>query len=381
MRIVHYNLTTTAKEGGVETFVWELSQLQARQGHQVTIIGGAGHVERAVSGVQVLRYPFIDRMAWRRVRPLRRHFELTKLLERLSMLPAALPALLQAQPAIVHLHKPYDFVVAPFAHAVGAKVVYHGHGEDFFPGDRWLVRGVDAMLSCSGYNADTLTRRYGGVPTVVFNGFDPAHFIPQPPDLTLRGQWARPDEPIALLVGRLQPWKGIQYAIEALALVPPERKLQLLIGGEGTYRTSLEALIQRLQLQDRVHLLDAIPHREMRRYFAIADMVLGTSFASETFGMVLCEALACARPVIASDWAGFREVVLDGTTGWVVPRQQPAALAAAMLAVLDDPAEARRRAEQGRVRVNQLFTWAAVMARVEAVYERLLARPYTQSVV
>ncbi|MBA3946469.1 MAG: glycosyltransferase family 4 protein [Herpetosiphonaceae bacterium] len=381
MRIVHYNLTTTAKEGGVETFVWELSQLQVRRGHQVTIIGGAGHVERAISGVQVLRYPFIDRMIWRRMRPLRRHFELTKLLERLSMMPTALPALLQARPAIVHLHKPYDFVIAPLAHAVGAKVVYHGHGEDFYPSDRWLVRGVDAILSCSGYNAETLIQHYGRVPTVVFNGFDPAHFAPQPPNLALRAQWARPDEPVALWVGRLQPWKGIQYAIEALALVPPERKLQLLIAGEGTYRASLEALIHRLQLQDRVHLLDALPHREVRRYFAIADMVLGTSFASETFGMVLCEALACARPVISSDWAGFREVVLDGVTGWVVPRQQPAALAAAMLVVLDHPIEAARRAEQGRARVNQLFTWAAVTGRVEAVYERLLARRDTQSVV
>ena len=371
MRIVHYNLTTTTKEGGVETFVWELSRLQAQRGHQVTIIGGAGHVERAVSGVRVLRYPFIDRMAWRRIRPLRRHFELTKLLERLSMLPPALPALLQTRPAIVHLHKPYDFVVAPFAHAVGAKVVYHGHGEDFFPGDRWLVQGVDVMLSCSGYNAETLVKHYRRAPTVVFNGFDPAHFTPQPPDLSLRARYARPDEPIALLVGRLQPWKGIQYAIEALALLPPHHKLRLLIGGEGTYRASLEALIDRLQLRDRVHLLNGIPHREMRRYFAIADMVLGTSFASETFGMVLCEALACARPVIASDWAGFREVVLNGVTGWVVPRQDPTALAAAMVEVLDHSTEAQRRAEQGRVRVNELFTWAAVTARVEQVYAQL----------
>ena len=52
MRIVHYNLTTTSKEGGVETFVWELSHEQARRGHTVTIIGGAGQIDRAVAGVR-----------------------------------------------------------------------------------------------------------------------------------------------------------------------------------------------------------------------------------------------------------------------------------------------------------------------------------------
>ncbi len=74
LRIVHYNLTTTSKEGGVETFVWELSRQQARRGHYVTVIGGAGRVERAIEGVRVLRYPFVDRMRWRSLPPLRRHF-------------------------------------------------------------------------------------------------------------------------------------------------------------------------------------------------------------------------------------------------------------------------------------------------------------------
>ena len=160
LRIVHYNLTTTSKEGGVETFVWELSQEQARRGHEVTIIGGAGPVMRDVQHVRVRRYPFIDRMTWRSFAPLRRHFELTKLLERLSMLPAALPALLAARPDIVHLHKPYDFLIAPLAHLWGAKVVYHGHGEDFYPFDQVFARPIDGMLSCSGYNAMTVAARY-----------------------------------------------------------------------------------------------------------------------------------------------------------------------------------------------------------------------------
>jgi len=110
----------------------------------------------------------------------------------------------------------------------------------------------------------------------------------------------------------------------------------------------------------------------MPRYFALADVVVGASFASETFGMVLCEAQGCARPVIASDWAGFREVVLHEQTGLVVPAQDPPALAQGIERVFRDPENARRMAETGRERVLRLFTWPAVADRVEQFYADVL---------
>src|SRR4029079_104589 len=134
-------------------------------------------------------------------------------------------------------------------------------------------------------------------------------------------------------------WKGMQYGVEALTLLDPALRVRLLIGGEGTYRPALEQLVTRLGLGDRVTFLGAIPHREVPRYFAIADVVVGTSFASETFGMVLCEAQGCARPGMASDWARFREVVLHEETGLIVPAQDPPALARAIEWMLRDPAE------------------------------------------
>ncbi len=373
MNIVQYNLTTTTKEGGVETFVWELSRHLARRGHRVTIIGGAGAIAREAPGVRVLRFPFVDRMTWRSWKPLRRHFELTKLLERLSLLPGALPNLLAARPDIVHLHKPYDFVVGPFAHLRGAKVIYHGHGEDFYPFDRLLSRVADAMLSCSGYNATTVAARYGGSPEVVFNGFDAQLFTPQPPDPDLRSQLLRPGERAILALGRLQPWKGVQYAIDAMSHLPARLNARLLIGGEGTYRAALEQQVANLGLTDRVTFLGNVPHHMVPRLFALAEVVVGASFASETFGMTLCEALACARPVIASDWAGFREVVIDGESGLVVPKQNPQALAAAITRLMDDQALAHRLATNGRQRVHELFTWEAVTDRVEQVYARVLS--------
>ncbi len=373
MNIVQYNLTTTTKEGGVETFVWELSRHLARRGHTVTIIGGAGTISRSVPAVRVLRFPFVERMTWRAFKPFRRHVELTKLLERMSLMPAAVPNALALQPDLLHLHKPYDFVVGPLAHAAGAKVIYHGHGEDFYPFDQPLSQTADAMLSCSGYNASTLKARYHREPEVVFNGFDAELFQPQLLDANERSHWLQADERGILFVGRLQPWKGVQYAIQALRLLVPQRKLRLLISGAGTYRPTLEQLVARLGLQGQVTFLGSTPHAQMPQLYAAADVVVGTSFASETFGMALCEALACARPVIASDWLGFQEVVVDGQSGLVVPAQNPAALAAAIERILDDPALGRQLAMEGRRHVHRLFTWEAVTDRVEAVYQRLVS--------
>lgn len=371
MNIVQYNLTTTTKEGGVETFVWELSRHLARRGHNVTIVGGAGAISRAVPGVRVLRFPFVDRMTWRAITPLRRHFELTKLLERLSMMAAAVPNTLALQPDIVHLHKPYDFVIGPLMHAIRAKVIYHGHGEDFYPFDRHFAHTADTMLSCSGYNACTISARYGGAPQVVFNGFDAELFQPQPVDPDFRAALLRPDERGVLVVGRLQPWKGIQFAIEALRMLVPRHPLRLLIGGEGTYRRALERQVAGMGLRDHVTFLGNVPHHDMPRLYAVADVVLGNSFTSETFGMSLAEAMACERPVIASDWDGYSEVVIDGESGLIVPAQHPPALAAAIERLLCDATLAQKLARQGRARVLQLFTWEAVTDRVEAAYQRL----------
>lgn len=372
MHIVQYNLTTTTKQGGVETFVWELSRHLARRGHSVTIVGGAGPVSRSVPGVRVLRFPFVDRMSWRAARPLRRHFELTKLLERLSLMLSAVPNTLALRPEIVHLHKPYDFVIGPLMHAIGARVIYHGHGEDFYPFDRLFARTADMTLSCSGYNAETVAARYGSRPEVVFNGFDDQLFTPQPRDPALADALLKPGERALMLIVRLQPWKGVQYALEAVRLLQSQQRVRLLIGGEGTYRPALERLAAELGVSEQVTFLGNVPHHAVPRYYALADVVLGTSFASETFGMALCEALACERPVIASDWAGYREVVLHEQTGLVVPMQNPAALATAVERLLDDRQLAQRLARQGRQRVHELFTWEAITDRVEAAYRRLL---------
>src|SRR3954467_14218145 len=180
MKIALYNLTTTTRWGGVETFVWEVAAQMAERGHEVQIFGGRGAMEgRQTPGVRVRRFPYIDRDLWRKVPLLGRQYTLTKLLERLSMVPFALVPLVAGRFDIVHIQKPYDLPVGAVARLSGAKLLFGCHGKDFWPGDRLFVRFVDGSVSASRYNASQVKARYGLDPVVVYNGVDLAHFTPE----------------------------------------------------------------------------------------------------------------------------------------------------------------------------------------------------------
>src|SRR5438552_9051702 len=184
MNIALYNLTTTTRWGGVENFVWEVAAQLSERGHKVDVFGGRGawHLRRKLPGVRVRLYPYIDRDLWRKLPLLGRQYTLTKLLERLSMAPFALPALLAGRYDVVHIQKPYDLPVGALAKLGGAKLLFGCHGKDFWYGDRAFVRFVDASVSASRFNAGQVKARYGIEPVVVYNGVDLATFRPEGED-------------------------------------------------------------------------------------------------------------------------------------------------------------------------------------------------------
>jgi len=362
MRIALYNLTTTTRFGGVESFVWDLGRELARRGHAVTIIGGVGKRRELAPGVRVLMFPFLDRYRFQALPLLRRAYAEAKLLERLSLAIAALPELIAGGYDIIHIQKPYDLGPALLARRFGgARVVLGCHGEDFYPGDTLLASRVDAAVSCSRFNARTVAARYGFEPTVVFNGIDTSLFRPTTPDPDI----VRTDgTPLLLWVGRLQPWKGVDVALRALREIP---QAYLMIVGDGETRADLERLAQELGLAERVRFLGALPRERLPSIYAAADLLLATSFASETFGIGLVEAQACGLPVVASRFGGFPEVIDEGRTGLLVPPRDPAALAAAVRSLLNDPVRRQALADAAPGWAAQ-FAWSAVADRVEAAY-------------
>ncbi|MDQ2807890.1 MAG: glycosyltransferase family 4 protein, partial [Chloroflexota bacterium] len=344
--------------------------------------------------------PYVDRAYWRRIPLLGRQYTLTKLLERLSFGLAGLPWLLWHRPAVVYIQKPYDLPVAALCRLVGIHTVFGCHGKDFWLGDRLFTRAMQASVSCSAYNATQVHARYGLRPTVIYNGVDTALFRP-----VGRGPWAvgresdvseqaaanhgrdserrtqnaelnstahgpRPTAHVVLFAGRLVRWKGVEYLIEALPLLQTPN-VAVWIAGEGPYQPELQALAARLGVSERVQFLGQVPTADLPALYAQAAVVVGTSFVNETFGIALAEAMACGRPVVASRFGGFPEVVAEGETGLLARPQDPADLAAQLDAVLGDSARAAALGAAGLARVQRLFTWEAVVDRLTVVLRTL----------
>lgn len=374
MKVALYNVTTTVKIGGVETFVWDLAKYLTRKGLDVHVIGGRGAVERTDTGARVLEHRYLDRAVLRRVPLLRRQYTFAKLLERLTFAPFALPSLLRERYDIIHIQKPYDLPLALLLRKLrGTRVVFGCHGKDFFWGDTILAPLVDTAVSCSQFNAKTVSDRYGIHPAVVYNGFDANLFQPTPVDKELRQSLCPGGEQVLLYVGRLVPWKGVQYLIDAMVVLKERPPVRLLILGSGPAREDLEERAREKGIADRVTFVGNVAREELPRYYALSDVVVGTSFANETFGIALCEAMACSRPVVASNFGGFREVVEEGVTGFLVPPQDSTALAEKISLLLEDQELRRRFGEAGKKRVSEVFTWEMVAERVCQAYAEVMA--------
>jgi glycosyltransferase involved in cell wall biosynthesis len=144
-----------------------------------------------------------------------------------------------------------------------------------------------------------------------------------------------------------------------------------ILVGDGELRGELEAQARRLGLAPHVRF--AGWRDNVAEVLALADVFVLPS-ESEGFGRVLVEAMAMGRPVVATNVGGIPDIVLDGETGLLVEPADPAALASAVGALLDEPARAARLGAAGRARAESTFSLGAHVDAVERVYDEIIGR-------
>lgn len=186
---------------------------------------------------------------------------------------------------------------------------------------------------------------------------------------------------LAVMLGRLTAWKGQHVAIASWRTVRRHfnEAILLLVGeGEAAYREQCKSLIARLGLEEGVRLLG---HRnDVDRLLAAADLVIHASCYDrpeqgtvEAFGLVVAEAMAAGKPIVATDAGGVPEVIGDSDAGKLVRAGDPEAIAAAVLAYLRD-ADARVEAGYaGRRRVRLMFAREKIIERLREIYAGMLA--------
>jgi phosphatidylinositol alpha-mannosyltransferase len=207
----------------------------------------------------------------------------------------------------------------------------------FAPVVRAAARGVDAFLAVSPAAAEYARRGTGREAEIVPNGIDYAALTALEPER--RGRRV-------LFIGRDEPRKGLKVLREAHARLADRCELVLV----GPFARVSDA--------------------ELRRELARADVLVAPSLGGESFGLVLVEAMAAGVPVVASDIAGYREV-LPASAGVLVPPGDAGALADALGELLGDDEVRSRMGAAGRREAEQ-YAWPRVAAQTLAVYERVL---------
>jgi len=184
--------------------------------------------------------------------------------------------------------------------------------------------------------------------------------------------------PVIALVGRISPWKGQDIFLLAAAEVVkefPNARFQIIgapLFGEEEFERATRALCTSLGLDENVEWLGF--RRDVPVLVASCDLLVHASKTGEPFGQVVVEAMMAARPVVATRGGGIPEIVLDGETGLLVPMGDAPSMARAILQILRDPGRAREMGRQGQARAHSTFTIERTAAKVERVYDFMLAR-------
>ena len=249
--------------------------------------------------------------------------------------------------------------------------------------ERTAVHAADAVIAVSHGMARDVLAAYPELDPqrvhVVSNGIDAQQYAAVADTDVLERYGVDPDEPYALFVGRITRQKGLAHLLRAARDVPGQ--LVLCAGAPDTpeIATEIEELVAELQLTRPgvVWVREMLPREDVIQLLSHA-----TAFACpsvyEPLGIVNLEAMACGTAVVASAVGGIPEVVVDGVTGRLVPYDEadPAAfeagLAAALTAVLGDPAGAEAMGQAGRARAVEQFGWDAVARATLEVYRSVL---------
>ena len=225
---------------------------------------------------------------------------------------------------------------------------------------------------------------------IIEPGVDISRFYPIPADEAREFVGVTDERRIILFVGRIEPLKGLDSLLNAVAMLHRERQHNLhlmVIGGEPdadpdeitAEMSRLKELTDELGLNGQVTFLGRRDQDVLQYYYSAAEIVVMPSHY-ESFGLVALEAMACGTPVIASETGGLVYLVKDGETGLHVPTAAPEALAEKVRYLLDNDNELRRLGVQAAKHARG-FEWGGVADRVIEVYEELAGKRAREGVV
>ena len=285
-------------------------------------------------------------------------------------------------PDVVHAHDPHGVAMAALALSMSTqtkrprliasrRVDFHLARNAF---SRWKYRQVDLFIAASEAIRELLIR--DGIAkarvVTVHEGIDLAKVEAAPAAELHKELWLPHEAPLVGNVAALVPHKGQRYLVDAAQdVLRRQPDARFLIAGEGELREALTHQIRQHRLEKHVILTGFRP--DVLSVLKAFDVFVMSS-VTEGLGTSVLDAMACGKPVVGTNAGGIPEVVADGETGFIVPPRDPAAMADAIVRLLDDPALRARMGAAGLARVRQQFSAERMAQQTAQIYEELLGR-------
>ncbi len=278
---------------------------------------------------------------------------------------------------VVHLHEPLTPVL-PYMVLLNSPAVnvatFHAYRASnpwysaFKPYMSFVLSRLDGRIAVSEPAREFVSQYFEGPYEIIPNGIDVERYGGEVDPFP----WAGDGTPRILFVGRFgEPRKGFKYLLRALPLVHQQfPTARLVVVGTGP-RERFDGEMERYGVRG-VDFVGFVPAAELPRYYASCDLFCAPSIARESFGIVLLEAMASAKPVVASAIPGYASVMTAGQEGLLVPPKDPQALALALVRLLSDRPLRVELGNAGRATANR-YAWPRIATRVLDAYDRAAA--------
>lgn len=364
--------------GGVVRHIFYLDKEFRRLGHDIRIIAACsddvGDVPPQVIKVSgsIAHIPFAGSVARITLSP-RIYRRVKKILKR-------------EQFDVIHLHEPLTptlplavlrhVPLSPQSVVVGT---FHAYRESTHPGYDYakllfepFFGRLDGHIAVSEVVRDYLLPYFPGDYRIIPNGIDLERFS----DPALRSIEQFDDGKLNILfVGRLEKRKGFKYLLQAFAQVKqavPEARLMVVGAYDKEDKEPFVLYARQHRLRD-VRFIGQVSEDDLPRYYRTCHVFCAPSTGFESFGIILLEAMAAGRPIVASDIDGYRGVLADGEEGLLVQPEDERRLADALVRLLKDPALRERMGRQGQAKAAN-YVWQKVAQQVLDYYRELLEK-------
>ena len=354
--------------GGVTIHVSQLSRELERSGHEVQIL--APHSPSRESQDQDLLVPL------GRSVPLPSNGSIARVSLSLWLARRIRSLLRREQYDIIHLHEPMapilPLTVLEYSNSVNVGTFHACRNRQHLYKmsrpviKRWRSR-LHGSIAVSPAAMRYVSATFPGDYEIIPNGIDVDHFS------QLAAPWPQYQDGKTnlIFVGRLEKRKGLRYLLEAYGRLKWDMPdLRLVVVGPGNPDKDSYHVLSSQNLQD-VEFVGRVPYQDLPRYYASADIFCSPATGGESFGIVLLEAMAAGKPVVASDIEGYRGVMQHGRQGLLFQNKNVESLAAQLETLISDPEQRRSMGEHGR-NTAQRYRWQVVARRVEQYYEQCI---------